>query len=241
MLDVGQEVNTKYGVGVVMAGGAPRRHVYVRIHSNSQIYVLNSSEVSAVESARGQSRASAFVPSIAAIASQSFSASLPADRSTSPWRGRMKKRRHIKETPLSIFVRARLTELGLKQSEFCRLTGFDQGLLSKIQSSMINKLNLETVLRLAAGLSVPPQKILELIGRPDLNELIVKAYSGELPEPPDTSPTDGSDVVGEISRLAGRAHAAGRDLGPVLEMLEDLTAQEQTKSQSAGESTSDAG
>src|SRR5918999_4054295 len=83
----------------------------------------------------------------------------------------------IEQTPLAIFVRDRLAELGMKQSEFCRLTGFDQGLLSKIQSSMITNLSLETVLRLAVGLSVPPQKIFMLIGRPDLHALVRRAYS----------------------------------------------------------------
>ena len=90
-------------------------------------------------------------------------------------RGQTEVRRRVDETPLSRFVGARLAALGMKQSEFCRLTGFDQGLLSKIQSSMISKLNLETALRLAVGLSVTPGKIYALIGRKDLNDLIMKA------------------------------------------------------------------
>ena len=72
------------------------------------------------------------------------------------WRSQMKHRRLTEQTPLAVFVQNRLAELGMKQSEFCRLTGFDQGLLSKIQSSMITNLSLETALRLAVGLSVPP-------------------------------------------------------------------------------------
>ena len=79
-------------------------------------------------------------------------------------------------TPLAAFVHRQLTELGLKQSDFCRQTGFDQGLLSKIQSSMITNLSLETALKLAVGLKVPADDLLHLIGRDDLSSLIKKAY-----------------------------------------------------------------
>jgi transcriptional regulator with XRE-family HTH domain len=87
-----------------------------------------------------------------------------------------------RHTPLSIFVRERLHELGLKQSDFCRLNMFDQGMLSRIQNSMVFNLNLESALRLAIGLRVSPLKILELIERPDLHQLILGAYANELPE-----------------------------------------------------------
>jgi transcriptional regulator with XRE-family HTH domain len=82
-------------------------------------------------------------------------------------------------TPLALFVRNRLAELGLKQSEFCKLTGFDQGLMSRIQNSMITNLSLESVLRLALGLSTPPQDIFNLIDRSDLHELVVRSYASE--------------------------------------------------------------
>jgi transcriptional regulator with XRE-family HTH domain len=83
---------------------------------------------------------------------------------------------------LAVFVHERLTELGVRQSEFCRLNTFDQGLLSKIQNSIVTSLSLESVLRLAIGLSVSPRQIFNLIERPDLNELVLQAYSLELPE-----------------------------------------------------------
>jgi transcriptional regulator with XRE-family HTH domain len=84
------------------------------------------------------------------------------------------------ETPLSIFVKERLQELGLKQSDFCRLYSFDQGMLSRIQNSIVFKLNLESVLRLAIGLQVSPSIIFELIGRTDLHELVTSAYDNDL-------------------------------------------------------------
>lgn len=88
----------------------------------------------------------------------------------------------VRQTPLSIFVRERLSELGMKQADFCRLNMFDQGMLSRIQNSMVFNLNLESALRLAIGLRVSPLKILELIERPDLHQLILGAYANELPE-----------------------------------------------------------
>src|SRR5262245_62709826 len=55
---------------------------------------------------------------------------------------------------LAILVIERLTLLGMRQSDFCRTHGFDQGLMSRIQNSVVTNLNLESVLRLAVGLSV---------------------------------------------------------------------------------------
>ena len=92
----------------------------------------------------------------------------------------MERTRPTEQTKLAVFVRQRLTEMGIRQSEFCRLTGFDQGLLSKIQASIITNLSLESVLRLALGLRVGPTKILELIGRLDLHELVLQSYWAEL-------------------------------------------------------------
>src|SRR5262249_24460215 len=43
---------------------------------------------------------------------------------TDHWRGQMKHPRLNEQTPLAAFVQNRLIELGMKQSEFCRLTGF---------------------------------------------------------------------------------------------------------------------
>ena len=70
--------------------------------------------------------------------------------------------RNMSPTPLAIFVRERLAELEIRQSDVCRLSMFDQGLLSKIQNSVVTSLSLESVLKLAVGLSVPPQQIFNL-------------------------------------------------------------------------------
>ena len=91
----------------------------------------------------------------------------------------MKKTQMNDQSQLSMLVCDRLQALGLKQSEFCRKTGFDQGLLSKIQSSIITNLSLESVLRLSIGLCVPPTRILSLIDRMDLHELVLTAYGAE--------------------------------------------------------------
>ena len=80
-------------------------------------------------------------------------------------------------TPLAHFVTERLAEMKMRQSEFCRLNQFDQGMLSKIQNSVTTNLSLESALKLATGLSVPPARILDLIGRPDLEELVIAAYT----------------------------------------------------------------
>jgi transcriptional regulator with XRE-family HTH domain len=80
-------------------------------------------------------------------------------------------------TPLARFVTERLAEIKMRQSEFCRLNRFDQGMLSKIQNSMNTNLSLESALKLAVGLSVRPERILSLIGRADLHELVTTAYT----------------------------------------------------------------
>jgi len=85
-------------------------------------------------------------------------------------------------TPLAIFVRERLAELEIRQSDFCRLSMFDQGLLSKIQNSVVTSLSLESVLKLAVGLSVPPQRIFNLLDRMDMHDLVIKSYAGEFSE-----------------------------------------------------------
>lgn len=89
-------------------------------------------------------------------------------------------RRPNESTPLAKLVRQRLGEMGIRQSEFCRAHRFDQGLLSKIQNSVITNLSLESVLRLAVGLAVPPEEILALIDRMDLHDLVLQAYSKRL-------------------------------------------------------------
>ncbi|MCG3159342.1 MAG: hypothetical protein JMDDDDMK_00328 [Acidobacteria bacterium] len=66
---------------------------------------------------------------------------------------------------------------------------FDQGLLSKIQNSVVTSLSLESVLKLAIGLAVPPHQILNLLGRMDMHDLVMKSYAGEF-----------SDLVGASLR-----------------------------------------
>jgi len=156
---------------------------------------------------------------------------------TRTWRGHMKDRQQFEQTPLSVFVRDRLAELGMKQSEFCRLTGFDQGLLSKIQSSMITNLSLETVLRLAVGLSVAPQKLLALIGRADLHALIREAYPLMLFDGPALNVDDTPAPVLEINQLALQVYGLGRSLEPVIGVLSHLAVNrgEKPKACSAGD------
>jgi transcriptional regulator with XRE-family HTH domain len=144
------------------------------------------------------------------------------DRYTDRWRSEMKNRRLTEQTPLAVFVQNRLAELGMKQSEFCRLTGFDQGLLSKIQSSMITNLSLETALRLAIGLAVPADEILTLIDREDLHALIARAYPGTAGPAPPIDSDDMPAPVQEINRLAMRAYGLGRSLSPVIGVLVHL-------------------
>ena len=162
---------------------------------------------------------------------------------TTHWGAQMKDSRTIEQTQLSIFVRERLAELGMKQSEFCRLTGFDQGLLSKIQSSMITNLSLETALRLAVGLSVPPQKIFTLIGRTDLHALVKRAYSSMKSDPSSTGIDEAAAPVREVNQLAQRVHGLGRSLDPVISVLSHLAIVrgEKTKSRHAGEHAGKAG
>jgi transcriptional regulator with XRE-family HTH domain len=128
----------------------------------------------------------------------------------------------VEQTRLSVFVRERLAELGMKQSTFCRLTGFDQGSLSKILSSMITNLSLETALRLSIGLRVSPERLFNLLDRRDLHELILKSYASH-PSGPEIGPEpDWPDAVLEVSRLALKAHSMGRSLAPALGILYPL-------------------
>jgi hypothetical protein len=124
-------------------------------------------------------------------------------------------------TPLARFITDRLRQLGLKQVDFCRQTGFDQGLLSKLQSSVITTINLESALRLADGLKVAPGDVLSLLGKEDAHRLLQKLYGNNVcaqcaeeavaPEP-----------VESITIAARQAFTMGRDMTPVLVMLKHL-------------------
>src|SRR5215217_1821247 len=123
--------------------------------------------------------------------------------------------------PLAQFITDRLRKLGFKQVDFCRQTGFDQGLLSKLQSSVITTVNLESALRLSDGLKVPPGDILSLLGKDDAHHLLKKLYGNNVcaqcakeavaPEP-----------VESITIAARQAFTMGRDMTPVLVMLKHL-------------------
>ena len=135
----------------------------------------------------------------------------------------MVKRGVYATTPLAQLITKRLGELGLKQVDFCRQTGFDQGLLSKLQTSVITAINLETALRLAEGLKVPPGDVLSLLGKEDAHRLLERLYGNNLcakcaeesvtPEP-----------VQWITTAAHQAVTLGRDVSPVLVLLRHLSA-----------------
>lgn len=110
--------------------------------------------------------------------------------------------RAISPTPLATFVRERLAELEIKQSDFCRLSMFDQGLLSKIQNSVVTSLSLESVLKLAVGLSVPPRQIFGLLDRMDMHDLVMKSYASEFSELVETRLSDESPDVAARLRSA---------------------------------------
>jgi len=79
-------------------------------------------------------------------------------------------------SPLACFVARRLTELGLRPIEFARQHHFDQGMLSKILTSVKTNLELETALRLAEGLQVPASDFLSLLGKEESHDLIRRLY-----------------------------------------------------------------
>jgi transcriptional regulator with XRE-family HTH domain len=233
MFTVGQEVSTKYGQGVVVCVGSIKPHVHVRMHSSSQVYILNMSKIAVAQANHPEMSTPDEVVEPTgnrdkrngrAADHAKQGASSVSNHSSDRWRSQMKNIRLEEQTPLAVFVRDRLAELRMKQSEFCRLTGFDQGLLSKIQSSMITNLSLETALRLAVGLSVPPEEILVLIDRPDLHALITKAYPRAETHLSLASGDDIPVTVHEINRLALRAYGMGRSLAPAIGVLLHLAA-----------------
>jgi len=82
-----------------------------------------------------------------------------------------------RRSALAELVSEHLRSRGLRQVDFCRQTGFDQGLLSKILSSVVNTLNVESALKLAEGLELPPTIVFEAIGKKDVDELLRRFYS----------------------------------------------------------------
>jgi transcriptional regulator with XRE-family HTH domain len=130
---------------------------------------------------------------------------------------------HTGATPLARFITDRLNELGLKQVDFCRQTGFDQGLLSKLQSAVITTINLESALRLADGLKVPPGDILSLLGKRDAHLLLKKLYGNNVCAEC-AGETIAPEPIQSITIAAQQAFTLGRDMTPVLVMLHHLSA-----------------
>jgi transcriptional regulator with XRE-family HTH domain len=85
--------------------------------------------------------------------------------------------KEMRRSPLAVLISKHLQARGLRQIDFCRQTGFDQGLLSKILSSVVNTLNVETTLKLAEGLNIPPATIFEIMGKKDVDDLLRRFYS----------------------------------------------------------------
>lgn len=143
-------------------------------------------------------------------------------------------------TPLAQFITDRLNQLGLKQVDFCRRTGFDQGLLSKLQSSVITTVNLESALRLADGLKVPPGDILTLLGKTDADLLLKKLYGNNV-----CAQCEGAALAPEpvqsIVTAAQQAFVMGRDMTPVLVMLRHLSASRRTTAPEPAEQTAHGG
>ena len=81
-----------------------------------------------------------------------------------------------RRSPLAELVNEHLRNKRMRQVDFCRQTGFDQGLLSKILSSVVNTLNVETALKLAEGLGLPPTVVFEAIGKKEVDDLLRKFY-----------------------------------------------------------------
>lgn len=84
-----------------------------------------------------------------------------------------------RSSQLAELVHERLRTKGMRQVDFCRDTGFDQGLLSKILSSVVNTLNVETALRLAEGLGLPPTIVFEAIGKKDVDDMLRRFYRND--------------------------------------------------------------
>ncbi|MGB7923402.1 MAG: helix-turn-helix transcriptional regulator [Pyrinomonadaceae bacterium] len=146
----------------------------------------------------------------------------------------MKRATAYPATPLAQFLTDRLNALGLKQVDFCRQTGFDQGLLSKLQSSVITTVNLETALRLADGLKVPPGDILSLLGKTDTHNLLKTLYGNNLCSECAREPV-APEPVRWITTAAQQAFTLGRDIAPVLVLLRHLSVARKSKEMNSHE------
>ncbi|MEW6127062.1 MAG: hypothetical protein AB1757_08485 [Acidobacteriota bacterium] len=87
------------------------------------------------------------------------------------------QKKEIRRSPLAELIHTHLQARGFRQIDFCRETGFDQGLLSKILSSVVNTLNVETTLKLAEGLNLQPVEIFAVMGKKEVDDLLRRFYS----------------------------------------------------------------
>jgi transcriptional regulator with XRE-family HTH domain len=121
----------------------------------------------------------------------------------------MAQTRPVAPTPLAVFVRERLAQLEISQSDFCRRSTFDQGLLSKIQNSLVTSLSIESILKLAVGLSVQPQQLFNLIDRMDLHDLVMLSYAQEFSAVvTDCLQAESPELAAEVQRLINEASGA---------------------------------
>ena len=88
----------------------------------------------------------------------------------------MKDHQHQQRTRLAAYLQKQLQDRQMTQVAFCRLSGVDQGLLSKVMASLVTSLSLETILKIAVALDTNPTVICDLLDRKDVDQLARKAY-----------------------------------------------------------------
>jgi hypothetical protein len=81
-----------------------------------------------------------------------------------------------RRSPLAELVNTHLRTNIMSQVDFFRETEFDQGLLSKILSSVVSTLNIESALKLAEGMNVPPSVVFDAIGKQHVEGRLRKFY-----------------------------------------------------------------
>jgi hypothetical protein len=86
--------------------------------------------------------------------------------------------REYPRSALAELVSGHLRSNGLRQIDFCRQVGFDQGLLSKILSSVVSTLNVETALKLSEGMNLPAAVVFEAIGKIEVHQTLIRIYGG---------------------------------------------------------------
>lgn len=77
---------------------------------------------------------------------------------------------------LSLFLAARMMDLGINQGRAAALCNLDQGLLCKLMSGKIASTGMENLLRIAIGLRCTPEKVFAAAGRPELGQLLDRAF-----------------------------------------------------------------